>query len=340
MDSTLTSTRTDPLFDDGTAAASVPNAAPTVAKDSLGGVEETLARLARQAASDTPDARPRAPAADKSADVRVSPSSSAAPTLGPAELSSHMLARERSPGKRSTLARVVIVGCVIAAAIWAWRSYGGPASEVIAALAASVGGTSAHPVADQNVAPPIPDSASQPADVPRAVATPVPPPAQAASMTQPATPAASQAPSAAQPAAMAVNEPAATSVDHQQMETMARDLAALRQTIQQLSAGQEQLKGEIAKLQTEKPVADQPAPEKPKKHPPRHVASRYHTPDAFNPAQDPNAPGAPRAIGSVVVHRPAPQYAPGVSTIGPVSPLPPPQEPGVRRPPMPVPQQP
>jgi hypothetical protein len=330
MDSTLTSTRADPLFDDAAATASVPSAAPSVVKDPLGGVEETLARLARQAASDTPDARPRAPASDKSAEVRTSPSSSAAPTLGPAELSSHMLARERSPGKRSTLARVVIAGCIVAAAIWAWRSYGGPANEVIAALAASVGATPTHPVANQNVAPPIPDAASQPADVPRAVAIPVQPPAQPAS----------QAASMVQPAAAAANEPATISADHQQMATMARDLAALRQTVEQLTAGQEQLKGEIAKLQTEKPAADQPPPEKPKKHPPRHVASRYHTPDAFNPAQDPNAPGAPRTIGSVVVRRPAPQYAPAASTVGPVSPLPPPQQPGVQRPPMPVPQQP
>ena len=54
------------------------------------------------------------------------------------------------------------------------------------------------------------------------------------------------------PAATAANEPGAASAERQQIETMA-DLAALRQTVEQLAASQEQLTREIAKLQAEKP---------------------------------------------------------------------------------------
>ena len=62
----------DPPFDGGVATA--------VAKGRFTGVEEAVARLAHQAASDTPDARPRGPASDRSAEAL------ATSTLGPADL--------------------------------------------------------------------------------------------------------------------------------------------------------------------------------------------------------------------------------------------------------------
>jgi hypothetical protein len=139
--------------------------------------------------------------------------------------------------------------------------------------------------------------------------------------------------STAPPATTAANEPAAPSVDHQQIDAMARDVAALRQTVEQLAAGQEQLKGEIAKLQVEKSAAEKPPTEKPKKRVVRRVPPADHPSDAFNPALDPNAPGAPRTIGSVVVRRGAPPSTSGVSTLGPIAPPPSPAPP---RPPMPV----
>jgi hypothetical protein len=64
--------QTDPRFDGGVA--------PTAAKGRFIGVEEAVARLAHQAASETPDARLRGPASDRSAETL------AAPTLGPADL--------------------------------------------------------------------------------------------------------------------------------------------------------------------------------------------------------------------------------------------------------------
>jgi hypothetical protein len=84
----------------------------------------------------------------------------ARPTSGP-----RIPREQRSLGNRGTLARVAIVVCLGASAIWTWRSYGGPAS---------------------------------------------------------------QAASIAQPTNTAANEQRAASAERQQIETMARDLAALR----------------------------------------------------------------------------------------------------------------
>ncbi len=334
MDSTSSSTRAEPLFDDG--------AAPTVPQGPFGGVEETLAKLAHQAASDTRDARSRAPAPDTSADARISqPSVATTPapatpgpatlgpaTLGPADRSAQIPREQQSSGKRSTLARVAIAVCLVAAALWAWRSYGGPARAIVAAWTSPAGVSSTQPAADQASVPqtpdPAPNSAPNPAPTQAAVIPAVeqsPPPAQTASMPPPGP--------------TAANAPAAPSADHQQIDAMSRDVAALRQTVEQLAAGQAQLKDQIAKLQAEKAAAEKPPTEKPKKRVVRHVPAAVHYSDAFDPAQSPNAPGVPRTIGSVVVRHEAPQSTYGIST---VSPLPPPQPPGPQRPPMPVPQ--
>ena len=72
---------------------------------------------------------------------------------------------------------------------------------------------------------------------------------------------------------------------------MARDVAALHETIAKLTTGQEQLKGEIARLQAEKVAAAKPPPAKPKKHVAHHVAPADRPHDAFDPALDPRAPG-------------------------------------------------
>jgi hypothetical protein len=320
------STQAEPLFDDG--------APPTVPQAPFG-VEETLAKLAQQAASDTREAQPREPASDKATDAPVSQSSAAATlasatatlgsvklgsvklgpvTLGPADLRAQIPREPPSRGKRPTLARVAIAVCLVAAAIWAWRSYGGGARAMVAAWASPAAISSAQPAADQA-------SVSQ---------APAPASTQAA-----AVPAVEQAAPMAPPATTTASAPAASPVDHQQNDTMARDIAALRQTVEQLTAAQAQLKGQIARLQAEKVAAEKPPTEKPKKRVVRHVPAAVHYPDAFDPAQSPGAPGAPRTIGSVVVHREAPPPAYGVST---VSPLPPPQPAGPQRPPMPVPQ--
>lgn len=298
MASILSSTRVEPLFDDGTA--------PAVSTAPSTGVEQTLAKLAHKAASQTPDhAAPDRATLDPA-------------TLRPADLRAQIPREPRSRGKGRTLARVAIVVCLGVAALWAWRSYGGPAREVIATLAAPFGLTSARPAVDRPPVAPTPDPAPTQAAAPPMVA-----PVAVAASSPPAQTIA-PAPSAA---------PTTAAADHQQIDAMARDVAALRQTIEQLVAGQEQLKGELAKLEAEKVAAEKPPIEKPKKRVVHHVPAAVHYPDAFDPAQNPSAPGAPRTIGSVVVRRGAAPSTPGVSTLGP---LPPPQTPAAPRPPMPL----
>jgi hypothetical protein len=214
MGSTLSLTRADRLLDEA--------ANSTVSKDAFIGLEVTVARLAYQAASDIPDARPRRPASDKPADARISQSSSSspeAPTLGPADISAQF-PREQH-GKRGTLARVAIAVCLVAPAIWVGWSYGGAARHTIATWTAPFVRTFARHSAQQVPVAPTPaveQAAAAPAveQVPQ-TALQVASIAQSATITQPAT--------------IAANEPAASSADHQQMEAMARDVAALRQTI-------------------------------------------------------------------------------------------------------------
>ena len=157
------------------------------------------------------------------------------------------------------------------------------------------------------------------------------PPATEMSAPLPAR-AASQAASIAQPATTAANEPGAASAERQQVETS--DLADLRQTVEQLAAGQEQLTREIARLQAEKPQADKPPAEKPDKRMLRRVSAHPATPVAA-PARKP-APITPM-----------PPQAARVSTVSALSPPPPaphipsetrPSNAPPLRPPMPVPQ--
>jgi hypothetical protein len=233
MASTLSSTQADERFDGGVA--------PTVAKDRFTDVGEALAGIIH--ATCTPDARARGPGSDRSDDARIS-QSFAAPALGAADLGPRIPREQRSLGKRGTLARVAIVVCLGASAIWAWRSYGGPAS---------------------------------------------------------------QAASIAQPANTVANEQRPASAERQQIETTARDLAALRQTVEQLAAGQKQLTHDIAKLQVERPQADNPKSEK---RMPRRMSAPGRGSDVFDPAQNPNAPGVPHALGSIVLRRGSPRRHP------------------------------
>jgi hypothetical protein len=337
MASTRSSTRADPRFDGG--------AAPTVAKDHFADVEEALARLAH--ASYPPDAPGRGPASDRSADARISQSLTAA-TLGAADLRPPIPREHRSLAKlisvisnimgtsgrsytktscrrhlecagleRGTLARVAIAVCLGASAIWAWRSYGGPARvgpAVRLELSATLGGPNPRP-ADAR-------SRTRASGRAPAVERSAPPPAQAAS----------QSASIAQPATTAANDPGAASAARQQVETS--DLAALRQTVEQPASSQEQLTREIAKLQTEKFQADKPPAERPDKRMLRRV-SAHPAPPVAAPTRKPTAmtpmpPQAARRLSTVSPLSPPPQPAPQIrSETQPSNPP---------RPPMPVPQ--
>src|SRR5262249_62006542 len=100
MASPQRSTQPDPSFAGG--------GAPTAGKD-FTGVEEALARPAHQGASDTPDARLRGPASDRSADARTAHSLAGA-TPGPPDLRAPI--PEQAPRTRGTPARAPTRGCL------------------------------------------------------------------------------------------------------------------------------------------------------------------------------------------------------------------------------------
>jgi hypothetical protein len=95
----------------------------------------------------------------------------------------------------------------------------------------------------------------------------------------------------------AANEPSTASADHQQIEAMARDLAALHQTVQQLTADHEQLTGKLAQIQAEKPQANKPSAETPDKREPRRVSAHPAAPVPA-PIRKP-APITPQATSRV-----------------------------------------
>ncbi len=166
-------------------------------------------------------------------------------------------------------------------------------------------------------------SAPEQAAEPAAIEASAPPPAQAASPDAPIAP----------PAAADVNEPGAAATRRQQIETS--EIAALRQTVEQLAAGQEQLTREIAKLRTKSRQADKPATAKPDKRTRR--VSAHPAPPVAAPVRKPAAitPRPQQAAAQVVtVSRlsPPPRPEPPIpSEMRPSGPPP-------LRPPMPVPQ--
>jgi hypothetical protein len=325
MASTRSSTQANPRVDDGVA--------PTAVENHFTDVEQALATLVH--ASYPPDARAPGRASERSTDARVSRSFGAG-MLGAADLRPPIPREQRSLGTRGIFVRVAIALC-LTCAIWAWRSYGGPARDIIATWTSPLGLISARPSADQTAAPQTPDPPPEQAAAPPAVETSASPPVQIASQV------ASQVASIAQPAMAAANEPGAATAARQQVETS--DLAALRQTVEQLAAGQKQLSREIARLQAEKPHADKPPAEKPHadKPPAEKPDNRTLRHEPAHPAAAAAAPARkPRAITPM-----PPQAARRVSMASPVSPPPQPVPPmpwepqpsnPPLRPPMPVPQ--
>jgi len=260
----------------------------TLPKDCSAAIDEAPAALAQHAPGNTPDAQPRGPAPDMSLNAPLSQAFAA--TLGPPDRSVQI---PRDPRSRGTLKRVAIAVCLGASAIYGWRLYGGTAKDMFARWAPSLGSIALQPAADQRRAPQAPYPA------PAQAAAPLP--AQAASQVG------SQAGSQVGPIARPVTAAAqgTTAADRQQLDTMARDLAALHQTVEQLAAGREQLTRALVQLQDEKP--DNPPAAKPHKRTQGRVSEPGHVSDAFDPTQNPNAPGVPRTLGSIVLRRTSPR---------------------------------
>jgi hypothetical protein len=266
--------------------------------------------------------------------------SSLDPTLRPADVNNDPLPTDRpSPGRRTSrsLTRFLVAVCIGVAATLAWQSYSGMARQMIA-----------------NSAPRLsrlllsrPPATSQPSGRETAIELPSPP----VQASAPQVPSAQAGPVASTPSETAASTaPSAPSRElQQQLETMEQDLAAVRQSVEQLAAGQEQMARDIAKLHTagqdfrrrtsalppaattsHKPVAPpQVAPQSstaPLTYPPPQAAPQSSTaPLTYPPPQA--APQSSTALPTYPPPEPAPQ-----SSAAPLLAAPP--EPP--RPPMPV----
>jgi len=135
-----------------------------------------------------------------------------------------LLAMERAMERLASRGfRYLVAICIGVAAILAWQSYGEAAKQIIATRAPELGWS---PEAKQMIAswvqrlgwtkPPVAESTAAP--VARTALENVAPKA-----------------------------PAASSIDPEQVQQMARDLAALRQTVEQLAASQDQIVRETAR---------------------------------------------------------------------------------------------
>ncbi len=159
-----------------------------------------------------------------------------------------------SLGRRAARAviRFVVAVCVGVAGSLAWQSYGGAAREMIASRVPQLAWIASPAVTSPTSGPAPTTGQTDPSPASEAAAPP-----QAAPVGQAATDAPQTA--AAPPVAVAqttpeqttasVAAPAAPSADRQQLEAMARDIGALRQSVEQIAARQEQMTRDMAKLQ-------------------------------------------------------------------------------------------
>jgi hypothetical protein len=196
--------------------------------------EEVLSKLAHVAS----DRRRPTAGSDFSAGPRVTEPSLDA-TVRPADLINDPLPIDRPPlGRRTSrnLARFLLTACIGVAATLAWQSYGGAVRLMIASSAPQLSWSLSLP------------AMNPPSGREIAVEQPSPPAVQASAPQAASAQEGAVATTASE--AVASTAPTAPSPELLQLETMLHDLAAVRQSVEQLAAGQEQMARDIAKLQT------------------------------------------------------------------------------------------
>lgn len=234
---------------------------------------------------------------------------------------------------------VALIVCAGVAAVAAWHAYGEEARQRLAHLVPQL--LAAMPAPARTIDAAEPQTAAAEIAAPQPAADPAS--AQEATAT-PATP----AQSATAPSASAVEAPPVQAALPpelaQSIETMTRDIASLKQTVERLQAGQQQLGTDVANV-TEK-VTEHEARRKP--------AARAAKPTSAPRPQRASARGAPpHNLGTLSSHSPPPAYsqaptatqgtAQGIAQreayIQPPAPTqlpPPPGDTSVPRPPMPL----
>lgn len=185
-----------------------------------------------------------------------------------------------TPRARSGRGIMLLIACAGIAAVAAWHSYGDEAKQGLSSLLPQLlAGTSA-PAQNANAAEPQ-DAASQ-------IATPQPAgdpaPVQEAAGAASATPTepAAAAPSTAQPPPTQAAIPPELA---QSIETMAREIVSLKQTVEHLQAGQQQLSRDVAKAAEHearrKPAVQASKPAAPR---PQRASTPAPAPRAFAPS--------------------------------------------------------
>ncbi|MCW0192595.1 MAG: hypothetical protein OJJ55_14995, partial [Rhodococcus sp.] len=213
---------------------------------------------------------------------------------------------------------IMLIVCAGVAAAAAWHSYGEEAKQKLSHLASPLLGDASAPTQSANASDPQ-DTAPQTAE-PQSAANP---PAQAAATAAPATPA--EPPTAVETPSTQAAVPTELA---QSIETMAHEIASLKQTVEQLQTGQQQLSRDIAKAadhEQRRKLAAQPA--------------KPATPSRPQRVSTPGAP--PRPLGTLAPSTP-PAYSQREAYIPPPAPPAPtqlPPQPGdtsAPRPPMPL----
>ncbi len=297
MESTPSSTQSDPHHGEFAAVAT---------QDRWSGVEDALATLAQRSPRDLADPPTRTEALDTCADPQVgapaaapdvaAPAQVDAPSVlaavRPAEFRNDPLASERPSVSRRAIravARFAIAICIGVAGSLAWQAYGDAAKQMIANRVPQLAWISSRAAASQPPGPAATTGLTAPGPAIEASA-PQPPAAQAAPV----------APIAPQPAVANVPAPAAPAApppDQQQLDGMARDLGALRQSVEQLTARQEQMARDMAKLQAVKPASH------------RVLGTPPHPLGVLRTAP----PAAPQVSATAPSAQPYPQPAPQIS---------------------------
>ena len=270
--------------------------------------EEALSKLAHVAS----DRRRPTADSDFSDGPRVT-EPSLGPALRPADLSNDPLPTDpRSLRGRTSLslARFLLAACVGVAATLAWQAYGGTAKQMIA--------NSIPQLSWLLLSPPV---MNPPSGNEIAVEQPSPPAVQESGPQGASAQTGAVASTASETAASTA--PAAPSPEfQQQLETMMHDLAAVRQSVEQLAAGQEQIARDVAKPQT---AGQQTAGHDIRRGisalPPAATTARKPVPLPQPPPQSSTAPLPPEP--------PEPAAQSAVEPLAPSPPRPP-------RPPMPV----
>lgn len=236
--------------------------------------------------------------------------------------------------------RVVFLAiCAGVAATMAWHVYGDQAKQRLSSLLPQFVVNAPAPTQSANAAEPQ-DVTSQTAPPQPTADAPTPAPAQESSNTASDAP----TPAAPTPATPAASEPAPTQAAlppevTQSLDTMAQEIASLKQTVEQLRAGQQQLSSDVAKL------SEQAARHKVTEQTPK-PASRQRPRHSSTPAAASRTPVASRTVAPAPPPQPQSQRqdyrqvpAQREAYIPPPAPArlpPPPGDSSVPRPPMPL----